>query len=163
LLESHDGFIAAVDQFLERISQVETGLQLNARQVQRFAGRLAKEFRELQWGMGCHERYEESKLYPFLAQRFGAVCEPLAEQHESLHALGAECETLLAAAAAELATGSPLDLVAAKNLVDDYRQLLTNHLRQEEEIVIPLLLSMSPREFQCYSVAAESCAAVAAP
>ena len=156
LLESHDSFLAATEQFLERVKRVESGQGLKTRQLLRFAGRLEEEFRNLQWSMGCHERYEESKLYPFLTRRFGADCTALAAGHSHLHQLGAGCEQSLAQAAADLRDGGTQNFAGAQERVRSYHAALAQHLADEESLVIPLLLSLSPADFAEYS-GAESC------
>lgn len=158
LLESHDGFLVSMGQFLDRMDQIESGESLSPRQVLRFASRLDQEFRDLQWGMGCHERYEESKLYPFLDERFGSDCQRLGRQHGALHDLGAECEQLLAAAAESLKEDGNLKLDTAKEKVVAYGALLEAHLEHEETLVIPLLLELSPEEFERFAGGGETCA-----
>ena len=94
-----------------------------------------------QAAMGGHEGYEEGKLYPYLALRFGVDLTGLEAGHEGLH-------TLADAVYVALADGSD----AAVGLAfADYDAALQAHLQEEEGIVIPLLLAMSPEEFLWYS------------
>jgi hemerythrin-like domain-containing protein len=120
----------------------------------RLVGRLAGEFENWQWSMGCHERYEEGKLYPFLQERFGADCGPLAEHHRQLHELADRCLETLRALPEDL-NASTWD--AAREALSGYLSALSSHLRAEEELVIPRLLDLSPAEFACYSHS-ETCA-----
>ena len=159
LLESHDGFLAALEQFQERLESVAKGTGLKTRQVKRFANRLESEFRDFQWTMNCHERYEENKLYPYLDQRFGSNCKQLGEQHTDLHELGEQCEQALEKAARGFDETGSLDLEAAQAIVRDFAVRLEGHLENEERLIIPLLLSMTPEEFRSYSSGeSESCA-----
>ncbi|KAJ3176562.1 hypothetical protein HK101_010403 [Irineochytrium annulatum] len=104
--------------------------------------------------MGGHERYEETKLYPYLCRRFGVDTEWLRREHEELHA--ARDAVLVAFKQYENLEVTPLANTAEKmggNLfeaMDAYDKLLTVHLMEEEELVIPLLLALSTEEFEFY-------------
>ncbi len=156
LLESHDTFLQGGADFAKRLDRIESGQGLQARQVQRFADRLASEFHQWQWSMRCHEKYEESTLYPFLRRRFDLDCGALALDHERLHELAARCETSLASAAKELKKGRSSFALARRDL-QRYREELARHLIAEEGMVVPLLLSLTSAEFTGY-LGAESCA-----
>ena len=162
LLESHDSFVAMAASLEERCRRIGGGEGLTERQVKRFAGRLADQFRNWQWAMACHERYEENKLYPFLEERFGVDCAVLADEHEALHQRADACIRTLEKAAAACQAGEGFPELQVLSVLRDYRLALCAHLDREEQLVIPLLLSMSPADFSSYA-GKESCAVPAAP
>ena len=99
--------------------------------------------------MRSHERYEEVKLYPYLAKRFALSFDEAEAGHEALHEAH---DDVLGAfrAITERAAESILDhdreaLVAALRHHD---RVLGEHLDLEEELVVPPLLGMDPSEFQ---------------
>ncbi|MFT4628514.1 MAG: hypothetical protein ACI8PZ_007209 [Myxococcota bacterium] len=85
--------------------------------------------------VGGHERYEERKLYPYLARRFGVEFHRLEVDHQRLHALADEVVD-------RLGTGEGLS-----EALQAYDTAMGAHLDAEEALVIPLLLAMSPEEF----------------
>ena len=91
--------------------------------------------------MRGHEGYEEGKLYPYLQARYGVNLSPLEEQHQELKV--AEDRVHAAHEAA--------DALAAAHAYKKHDEILVPHLRQEEDIVIPLLLSMKRSEFERYA------------
>ena len=64
-------------------------------------------------------------------------------------ARGTEYPVPLEAAKLALASGADADESLARAL-DDHHQILDAHLQLEEDLVIPLLLALSPEEFQHY-------------
>lgn len=97
-------------------------------------------FRQWQSAMRSHEHYEEEKLYPFLRHRFGVITSGLEHGHAALH----EIERELGAAYDERDESSWARTMARYDVV------LHEHLRDEEDIVIPCLLALEPREFSAY-------------
>lgn len=88
--------------------------------------------------MGSHEAYEERKLYPYLAERWGVDFEAAEEGHEELHRHDASVRE---------AFESGVGILEALRAHDE---VLVEHLRLEEDMVIPLLLALTPSEFERY-------------
>lgn len=133
LLGSHDNFLAINDRLIERAGRVP---ELDA---------LEPHYRYWIHAMRSHERYEELKLYPYLEHRFGVSFEPSRAGHAELH------EKHAAVLAAFRGVDASDDARAA--LVDaltEHRATLHAHLTLEEMAVIPLLLELSPEEFERY-------------
>ena len=103
----------------------------------------------LRWitGMRSHESYEEHKLYPYLARRWGTDFAGAEAGHVALHTAHAAVVEAIAEAA-EQGEITPA-LVAALRAHD---QALDVHLELEEELVIPGLLALSPAEFHRYTM-----------
>ena len=103
----------------------------------------------LRWitGMRSHEAYEERKLYPYLARRWGTDFAGAKAGHAALHTAHAAVVEAIAEAA-EQGEITPA-LVAALRAHD---QALDAHLELEEELVIPGLLALSPAEFHRYTM-----------
>lgn len=91
-------------------------------------------------GMRSHERYEESKLYPYLERHHAAALNPLREGHHALHD---------AEAGVRLALQGDGNLHGALHRHDE---VLDAHLELEEDTVIPLLLAMDRLEFARYLI-----------
>lgn len=107
-----------------------------------------------QWMMAMrgHEHYEESKLYPYLARRYGLSMDFLSEEHEALHTSQHAVEEALTQGAGTLgARASQAEIELALEALRAYDALLVAHLRAEEDTVIPLLLSLRPEEFEEYT------------
>lgn len=88
--------------------------------------------------MHSHERYEEGKLYPYLAHRFGIDLGVLEAGHEAL----AEAEDAV------------FEAFGGQGLAEAMRHhdaVLLPHLELEEDVVIPCLLSLSAQDFAAYS------------
>ncbi len=94
--------------------------------------------------MKGHERYEESKLYPYLRRRFGVVTATLQSGHQRMHVLEGRVRDAFEAEDAHAPDSALHDALAA------YDAHLREHLLEEEDLVIPLLLAMSPEEFRRY-------------
>jgi len=96
-----------------------------------------------QWksAMGSHEGYEEHKLYPYLEARWGLSCAALQAGHTALHA----CDQAVRDALRDADRGA---LVAA---LREHDRVLLDHLDDEEALVIPALLALSPGEFDTYA------------
>lgn len=85
--------------------------------------------------MASHEAYEERKLYPFLANRWGVSFAEAEAGHERLAERDADVR-------AAFASG-----VGVRHALTAHHEVLIAHLALEEELVIPLLLTLSPEEF----------------
>ncbi len=91
--------------------------------------------------MKSHEGYEEGKLYPYLRAKYGVSFAVLELHHRNLGL--AEDRVRLAER-----NGDALQFAHA---IKKHDEILVPHLAQEEEMVIPLLLSLEPDEFDRYS------------
>jgi hypothetical protein len=89
--------------------------------------------------MGGHEAYEERKLYPFLARRWGISCATAEAGHTLLGVLDTAVRSAFSSGAG-----------VAKALRAHHDTLMA-HLDYEEALVIPLLLALEPAEFAAYS------------
>lgn len=85
--------------------------------------------------------YEESKLYPYLRAKYGVKTSILELHHRTL---GLAEERVYAAE-------SEGDALKFAHALKKHDEILVPHLAQEESIVIPLLLSLMPSEFERYS------------
>lgn len=96
--------------------------------------------------MRSHEAYEEHKLYPFLARRWRVSCSDAQAGHVRLHECGDRVLSSMVAVANDAAAEARwAELTEALRAHD---QTLHAHLELEEELVVPLLLELRPREFQ---------------
>ena len=126
LLGSHENF--------RRISRV---LVDRAQQFGYEAG-IESLYRRWKSAMGGHEYYEENKLYPYLAKRWGVSFDDAEAGHEALRTRDRDVQ------AAFLEASSSTALVEA---LLGHHEVLIEHLRYEEDLVIPLLLELSGDEF----------------
>lgn len=133
LLRSHEGFRAVSRELLRRVE----GMPHDP--VPALAP-LEGTFEMWMAAMRSHERYEEGKLYPYLARRYDTTMQCLVVQHEALHRAVADVRSAFEEGHAPLVA----DALRA------HRRLLVRHLDEEEEVVIPMLLELSPREFAAY-------------
>ncbi len=96
-------------------------------------------YRRWKSAMRGHEYYEENKLYPYLAKRWGVSFHDAEAGHEALRTRDREV------------LASFLDDSSSTALVDAlvrHHDVLIEHLRYEEDLVIPLLLELSSEEFE---------------
>lgn len=93
----------------------------------------------LRWkgAMKNHEAYEEGRLYPFLAERHGVSFDNLERQHERLGQL----ERKVVQAWGEHNAG------AVAGALEEHDQILVHHLAEEEDMVIPMVLALSPETY----------------
>ena len=111
-------------------------------------------FRRWISAMRSHEAYEERKLYPFLRRRWGVSFEAAEAGHRTLHKRYDEVIDAFARVRV-LATDNDGDehdprqslLVQA---LQSHDRVLDEHLELEEDLVVPLLLELSPTEFDFY-------------
>jgi hypothetical protein len=103
--------------------------------------------------MRSHEAYEERKLYPYLEYRWGVSLDDARAGHDELHARADEVVeafgTLALPRDPSDSMESPSDNVVLRAL-RAHDQTLDAHLNVEEEAVVPLLLELSPDEFDRY-------------
>ncbi|MEM7153772.1 MAG: hemerythrin domain-containing protein [Myxococcota bacterium] len=135
LMRSHEGFREISRQLLERARE---GIAPRS---------IAWIYPQWIAGMRSHEGYEEYKLYPFLRRRWGVSMESLKEGHQQLH----RCDDAVRAALLEHrnADGDASNDALVRAL-EEHDRVLVEHLRHEEDTVIPLLLELSPDEFDEY-------------
>ena len=169
LLEAHESFRKRAMWIRERVeaiappgpSRPSEAAVLNRRQ--RWRLRMADDFAWWMKGMRGHERYEERKLYPFLARRYGYSFAALEHAHRVLH----EKEQAVTDAFAALAPGAAGEARQHATLMAAlcaYEDALRAHLATEEELIIPMLLALEPSEFDAFrSGAAEPPALDPAP
>jgi hypothetical protein len=91
--------------------------------------------------MKSHEGYEEGKLYPYLNAKYGVSMAILELHHKSL---GLAEDRVYAAE-------NEGDALKFAHALKKHDEVLVPHLAQEEEMVIPLLLALAPRDFERYS------------
>ena len=143
LLGSHRGF--------REISRMLIEAARNGEDVYRIEG----SFHYWQSGMRGHEGYEEGKLFPYLSKKYSVSMDHLEEGHEQLHALKAEVFASFKRLAGYRDTpkGDAEEAAARTAVVEAlqaYDALLNEHLAEEEEWVIPMLLELEPEEFETY-------------
>lgn len=151
LLESHDSFRGRSVWIIDRLRDLAPRGSSDARRRTRWVKRMRVDFRWWRASMGAHERYEERKLYPYLTHRFGLSFEPLTRDHRALYVQADRVERAFAEAHADDGRArSLLSLLPLSQLIHEletHRTLLHRHLEREEDIVIPLLLSLSRDEY----------------
>ena len=136
LLDSHRNFIAINDYLVDRALRDPHPELLEGR------------YRRWIAAMRSHERYEETKLYPYLERRWGVDLGASKRGHDRLHEKHAQV------LAAFQNAREPEDTDAARaslvHALSDHLATLTTHLRVEEDAVIPLLLDLERDEFTEY-------------
>jgi len=95
-------------------------------------------YRRWKSAMGGHEYYEENKLYPYLTRRWGVSFRDAEAGHKALRTRDIDVR------GAFLETSSSTALADA---LVKHHEVLIEHLRYEEDLVIPLLLELSGDEF----------------
>ena len=90
--------------------------------------------------MKNHEAYEERRLYPYLAQKHGISFQNLELQHEELGRLERQI----------IAAWGEGDTDAIRQGLIEHDRVLIDHLAEEEDVVIPLILSFTPDEYATY-------------
>jgi hypothetical protein len=98
-------------------------------------------FKRWKRAMKSHEGYEESKLYPYLHARYGVSMSILELHHQQLGLADEKVHSAFAAG----------DALKFAHALKKHDEILVPHLAQEEEMVIPLLLSLTPREFERFT------------
>jgi hypothetical protein len=172
LLEAHESFRRRAVWIRERVEAIAPGgaggpgapagpsRPAGLSRRQRWRLRMADDFAWWMKGMRGHERYEERKLYPFLARRYGVSFAALEEAHRLLH----EQERAVMDGFAALAPGAgdePAQHAALMAALCAYDDALRAHLATEEELIIPLLLALEPAELAAFRAGAAEPAALA--
>ncbi len=133
LLRSHQGFREISRALTERAAALPPGAAEGVASV-------GWQFEGWTRAMRSHEHYEEHKLYPYLARRYETTMECLVSQHGALHRAADQVRAAVSAR-------DPGGLAGA---LDEHRRVLVAHLAEEEEVVIPMLLELAPKEFAAY-------------
>jgi hypothetical protein len=92
--------------------------------------------------MRSHEHYEEAKLYPFLARRFGLSFAVAEAGHHELHERDRAVRWSLVGVENDASTST------LKDALEAHDETLVSHLEHEENLVIPALLQLQPKEFR---------------
>jgi hypothetical protein len=102
--------------------------------------------------MRRHEAYEEHKLYPFLQRRWDVSFKAAEEGHHALHERHAAVIEAFARRRVSSGEGAR-DEREHPQLLQALRahdRVLCEHLALEEDLVMPMLLELSPEEFDRY-------------
>jgi len=135
LLGSHASFCAINARLIEQAQRGGTAAHLESR------------YRSWIAAMRSHEGYEEHKLYPYLARRWGVSFDEAEAGHHALH----EAHAGVLSAFSGLRTQESADRRASVvKALQEHERVLQAHLQVEEDLVIPLLLGLSPNEFERY-------------
>lgn len=97
--------------------------------------------------MHSHEAYGEGKLYPDLERRFATSLEAAKAGHRALRTAHDE---VVKALAKEQTGDEPRATEALHQALPGHDDVLNTRLNVEEELVIPMLLALSPHEFVEY-------------
>lgn len=143
LLGSHEAFRKRSAWIIDRVEALAGD---DVRRARRWLARMRTDFDWWMSGMSGHERYEERKLYPFLARRWNTEFDELVAGHQALHH---QRDDVREAFRRALAAGVDIAAASADVLraLTAHRRVLVDHLRDEEDRVIPLLLELAPEEF----------------
>ena len=129
LLGSHENFRAISEHLILAAESSESDVAIGA----------------LYWrwiaAMRSHEGYEEHKLYRYLAHRWGADFSVAEAGHAELH----RCDRAVRAALVQ-----PHD-TALVSALREHDAVLREHLEHEEDLVLPLLLELTPGEFDRFA------------
>lgn len=153
LLDSHAYFRNRAVWILDRVVAIEPAGAAVLSRRQRWCRRMAGDFASWMRGMRGHERYEERKLYPFLARRYGHSFAEMEAAHRGLH----EREQVVIDAFAALVAGAPDEAArhgALLAALRAYESALHVHLAAEEDLIIPMLLALEPSEFHAFRAGA---------
>lgn len=149
LLDAHEAFRKRAVWILDRVVAIEPAGTAALHRRQRWRLRMADDFAWWMKGMRGHERYEERKLYPFLARRYGYSFAALEAAHRALH----ERERAVIEAFSALVPGAPDEAPRHAELLTAlraYEDALGVHLAAEEDLIIPMLLALDPAEFTAF-------------
>lgn len=152
LLESHAAFRGRSKWIIDRLRDLAPRGAIDARRRARWVQRMGTDFNWWRASMGAHERYEENKLYPYLAHRYQLSFAELTAGHRGLHDQAERIVSAFAEARADDGRErSLLSLLPLTQLIQElerHRDLLASHLELEEDLVIPLLLELPAEEFR---------------
>ncbi|MFK8002914.1 MAG: hemerythrin domain-containing protein [Polyangiales bacterium] len=107
-------------------------------------------FRRWISAMRGHEAYEEHKLYPFLERRWDVSFKGAEAGHVELH----KCYDAVIEAFARVRAAGDAAKKGERAMViqalEAHDRVLREHLELEENLVVPLLLELSPEEFEFF-------------
>ena len=131
----------------ENFRRVSTYLLQEAQSGRPYAP-LESLFRRWISAMRGHEAYEEHKLYPFLERRWDVSFESAEAGHVELH----KCYDAVIEAFARGRGDAELEDEQAMLIqaLEAHDRVLHEHLELEENLVVPLLLELSPEEFEFF-------------
>jgi len=132
LLGSHTNFRRISRHLVDRAAQAGDLFQIRSL------------FRRWIAAMRSHESYEEHKLYPYLSERWSQPFEAAKQGHAELHD---KYDDVLSA----LSDAQDVADDGVRRALEAHDRVLVDHLRLEEDMVIPLLLELSREEFRRYS------------
>lgn len=107
-------------------------------------------FRRWISAMRGHEAYEEHKLYPFLERRWDVSFRGAEAGHAELHE---RYDAVIEAFARVRVAGDEVsedEQALVVQALEAHDRVLHEHLELEENLVVPLLLELSPEEFEFY-------------
>ncbi len=133
LMGSHQNFLRINAYLIEQAQVVEE------------PSRLENLYRRWISAMRSHEGYEEHKLYLYLERRWSTSMEAAEAGHAALH--GAHERVLHAFARTRVTDETHDARPALVEALREHEAILREHLDLEEQLVIPLLLELTPREF----------------
>ncbi|MGH1341659.1 MAG: hemerythrin domain-containing protein [Nannocystales bacterium] len=96
-------------------------------------------YRRWKSAMRGHEYYEEHKLYPYLAERWGVSFRDAEAGHEALRERDRDVHS---------AFRDTTSSTALTDAMHGHHNVLIEHLQYEEDLVIPLLLELPAEEFR---------------
>ncbi len=146
LLGSHEGFRNMSAWVIKAVSQLDPDDPSSIRKRQRWLTRYRDDFAWWMTGMKAHERYEERRLYPYLARRYDVMFAHLQRGHRVLD----DHQRAVRAAFADVVPGAEREVAAMAALraaLTDHQRTLLEHLREEEDLILPMLLELDPDEF----------------
>jgi Hemerythrin HHE cation binding domain len=150
LLDAHESFRKRAVWIRERVQAIDPSRPAGVlHRRRRWRLHMADDFAWWMKGMRGHERYEERRLYPFLARRYGVSFAALEQAHRMLH----EYEQAVTDGFAALAPGAADEAerhAALMAALCAYEDVLRVHLATEEDLIIPMLLALEPSEFDAF-------------
>eukprot|EP01135_Chromosphaera_perkinsii_P002650 Nk52_evm18s226 gene=Nk52_evmTU18s226 len=149
LLRGHNSFRAALEQITEEaIRLCNRDINPQPPGVKNpLVAMMYREFANVMGALHGHSGYEESKLFPYFYKKFNIDLRILLKDHKRLEI----SEEKTTSAFRECLTRGKWDQMdALRDALVDFNTLLVRHLREEENTVIPMLLSMSPEEYNTY-------------
>ncbi|KAI8619372.1 hypothetical protein BC830DRAFT_1104640 [Chytriomyces sp. MP71] len=154
-MRSHDTFRRHAKGILDGIRTLDQTTFLTA--LGKSPKVLREQFEKWHNNMGSHERYEESRLYPFAARRWDVDTRYLTSEHGTMHSqrdlvLGLFAQ-LLNFEGTPAQYGTPALACAVAKLeatMADYELYVCVHLAEEEEFIVPMFLELTVEEYKDY-------------
>lgn len=149
LLGSHDGFRRRSTWIVERLLALDPDDGAQDSRRRRWVTRMKVDFDWWMVSMGRHEHYEETKLYRYLAHRYQTSFDHLEADHVELN----QCKDAVLQAFEQVIDNDVKDpdmLAGLIELLQTHQARLFVHLEREEDLIVPLLLTLKPEEFLTY-------------